>query len=235
MKKKLICSILALSLALIPMGYLAPAQTVQAEGVYGGYHVVDYTGQYNHPILEDTLLFEDITKPESYTLLPKGSVVKALGTLHYEVTDVGFVYVDFNGVKGYVDKSFIDFSTTIKPKMSTEILRVYNEEEGVELILTPSWKGEGWYDDQFGWFRNAQGQKLDAFTGEVYVEPDYQAYALGYGITKLIFKDGTELILTPYDHLFEKGVNLSIYTDQNGVFRNHEGKKVDPNTREILE
>ncbi len=119
--------------------------------------------------------------------------------------------------------------------MSTEILRVYNEEEGVELVLTPSWKGEGWYDDQFGWFRNAQGQKLDAFTGEVYVEPEFERYALLGGVTKLVYKDGTELTLTMHELKFEKGINLSVYVDQNGVFRNYDGKKIDPNTREILE
>lgn len=241
MKKKLICSILALSLALIPMGYLAPAQTVQAaeekRGLerYQGYNVIDMCGVFNYAIAEDTLLFEDITKPEIYTVLTKGAVIKYLGLLYYDMTNTGFIYVDYNGIKGYVNKDFVDLSNIIPPKMSTETLRVYNEEEGIELILTPSWKGEGWYNDQFGWFRNAQGQKLNVATGEIYVEPEFDGYALPGGGLHLIFKDGTEYIMSIYELDFDLGPDGTVYLDQNGVFRNHEGKKVDPNTREILE
>ncbi|MBO5386740.1 MAG: hypothetical protein J6A59_01165 [Lachnospiraceae bacterium] len=61
MKKKLICSILVLSLALIPMGYLAPDQAVQAAGALDLVTTEDgvqiYTSSWWYQAKEDTLIF----------------------------------------------------------------------------------------------------------------------------------------------------------------------------------
>ncbi len=242
MKKKLICSILALSLALIPMGYLAPAQTVQAaeekRGLerYQGYNVIEYGGYFYHPIAEDTLMFEDITKPESYTVLSKGTVVRTIGLLYLDIKNTGFIYVDYDGVKGYVDSQFIDMNNFVEPDVSMEKITVYNEAEGKKLILEPIWWwGEGKYIDQDGYPRNINGDRINPVTGELYVEPEFERYGLLEGGVHLIFKDGTEYIMSIYDVDFDLGPDGTVYVDQNGVFRNCDGKKIDPNTREILE
>lgn len=178
MKKKLICSILALSLALIPMGYLAPAQTVQAaeekQGLerYQGYNVLNYSGVFYHPITEDTLLFEDVTKPETYTILAKDAVIGAIGLLYYDMTNTGFIYVEYGDIKGYVDARYIDMSTfTVSelPEMSADdIISVYNEKDGLDLVLTPN--GKGWYTDQYGVARDAQGNDVNPANGQPFTK-----------------------------------------------------------------
>ena len=58
-------------------------------------------------------------------------------------------------------------------------ITVYNAQEGRTLVLTLVNPTLGIYEDQNHIPRNAQGQEVDPFTGEVWVEPDVYTPPLG--------------------------------------------------------
>ena len=60
--------------------------------------------------------------------------------------------------------------STTPTQNSDGTITVYNAQEGRTLTLTPNWKG--WYTDQDGCHRNAQGQKVKPSTGEPYESPE---------------------------------------------------------------
>ena len=177
MKKKLICSILALSLALIPMGYLAPAQTVQAAGALDLVTTEDgvqiYTSSWWYQATEDTLIFKELNNPASYSMVTKGSYVQEIG---FVAGNGVFHYVNlYNGseivMTGYIDGQYFEQQSSA-PTSIFKPIEVYNAEEGRTLTLT-LWNPEkGIYKDQYGQFRNSSGQVVDPFDGEIWVQPE---------------------------------------------------------------
>lgn len=177
MKKKLICSILALSLALIPMGYLAPAQTVQAAGALDLVTTEDgvqiYTSSWWYQATEDTLIFKELNNPASYSMITKGSYVHEIG---FVAGNGVFHYVNlYDGseivMTGYIDGQYFEQQSNA-PTSIFKPIEVYNAEEGKTLVLTLKNPELGVYRDQDLIPRNALGQVVDPFTGELWVEPE---------------------------------------------------------------
>lgn len=185
MKKKLICSILALSLALIPMGYLAPAQTVQAAGALDLVTTEDgvqiYTSSWWYQATEDTLIFKELNNPASYSMVTKGSYVQEIG---FVAGNGVFHYVNlYNGseivMTGYIDGQYFEQQSTA-PTSIFKPIEVYLADEGYTAILTLKNPQIGVYEDQHGIPRNALGQEVDPFTGELWVEPQMAESYLDY-------------------------------------------------------
>lgn len=177
MKKKLICSILALSLALIPMGYLAPAQTVQAAGALDLVTTEDgvqiYTSSWWYQATEDTLIFKELNNPASYSMITKGSYVHEIG---FVAGNGVFHYVNlYDGseivMTGYIDGQYFEQQSNA-PISIFKPIEVYLSDEGYTAILTLKNPQIGVYEDQHGIPRNALGQEVDPFTGELWVEPE---------------------------------------------------------------
>ncbi|MBQ3163191.1 MAG: hypothetical protein IJC02_01430 [Lachnospiraceae bacterium] len=177
MKKKLICSILALSLALIPMGYLAPAQTVQAAGALDLVTTEDgvqiYTSSWWYQATEDTLIFKELNNPASYSMITKGSYVHEIG---FVAGNGVFHYVNlYDGseivMTGYIDGQYFEQQSNA-PISIFKPIEVYLADEGYTAILTLKNPQIGVYEDQHGIPRNALGQEVDPFTGELWVEPE---------------------------------------------------------------
>ena len=177
MKKKLICSILALSLALIPMGYLAPAQTVQAAGALDLVTTEDgvqiYTSSWWYQATEDTLIFKELNNPASYSMITKGSYVHEIG---FVAGNGVFHYVNlYNGseivMTGYIDGQYFEQQSNA-PTSIFPTLEVYIEDKGYTTTLTPYNPSKGIYLDETGAARNANGQEVSIITGELYVEPE---------------------------------------------------------------
>lgn len=177
MKKKLICSILALSLALIPMGYLAPAQTVQAAGALDLVTTEDgvqiYTSSWWYQATEDTLIFKELNNPASYSMITKGSYVHEIG---FVAGNGVFHYVNlYDGseivMTGYIDGQYFEQQSTA-PTSIFPTLEVYLEDKGYTTTLTPYNPSKGIYLDETGAARNANGQRVSIITGELYVEPE---------------------------------------------------------------
>ena len=173
---------LALSVAILSLGYVNPMSTVQASETEVsqdnvGFHVVDYTEEMYRQTLEDTLFFTSIENPNSFTVISKDTALEILGVLYQDNTETTFLYVKNRGVKGYVDKQFIDMETALNNEFSTlpNGIRPYTPVEnadgtitvyddwGDKLILRPT--GDEYYVDQYGAKRSKEGYDIDPFTG----------------------------------------------------------------------
>lgn len=197
MKKKLICSILALSLALIPMGYLAPAQTVQAAGALDLVTTEDgvqiYTSSWWYQATEDTLIFKELNNPASYSMITKGSYVHEIG---FVAGNGVFHYVNlYDGseivMTGYIDGQYFEQQSTMPssitiipesfPDAPITINGITYNVDGTFTFYNEKYKYQAvaklWnpeleiYRDQEGGVYNVFGQEVDPFTGELWVEP----------------------------------------------------------------
>ena len=181
MRKKILCSMLALSVANLSLGYVNTVQAseIQQSKYNVGFQVVNYADTLYRQISEDTLFFASIENPSSYVVLPKGTIVSILGALFQDGNETTFFYVSYNGVEGYVDKQFVDLETDFNNAFSNGINTYTSGEnaqssgekitishKGVQMTLVPN--GKGWYLDQDGIDRDAQGNPIDPTTGKPY-------------------------------------------------------------------
>lgn len=190
MRKKILCTILALAMITLPMGYV---NTVQASEVQQskdnvGFQVVNYAETLYRQISEDTLFFASIENPSSYVVLPKGTIISILGALFQDGNETTFFYVSYNGVEGYVDKQFIDLETDFNNAFSNGVT-TYTSGENAQpignkitvnyggILTTAVSNGKGWYVTSDGIDVDAQGNPIDPTTGQpydttvTYVEP----------------------------------------------------------------